>query len=51
MMKSQWVVGKVAHLIATRTRTEILVGEIEFLDTKRAGLFLLIVDELILLYA
>ena len=41
-----------ANLIATRTRLETLVGEVELLDAERAGLFLVIVEyERVLLYA
>jgi hypothetical protein len=40
------------NLVATRTRLEALVGEVELLDAKRARLFLVIVEyERVLLYA
>ena len=37
------------YLISAGTRAEVLVRQIELLDTQRAGLLLIIVDELILL--
>lgn len=40
--------GVERYLIAAGTRAEALVAEIEFFDTERAGLLLVIVDELIL---
>lgn len=40
-----------AHLVAARAWSEIPVGQVEFLDAERATLLLVIVDELILLYA
>lgn len=39
----------ITHLVATDAWTEALVGKVEFLDTKRAGLLLIVVDELVLL--
>ena len=40
-----------AHLIAAGARTEVPVGQVELLDAERAALLLVIVDELVLLYA
>ena len=40
-----------AYLVAAGTRAEVLVRQVEFLDAERAALVLLVVDELVLLYA
>jgi len=38
-------------LVAAGTRAKVSIGEIKLLDAERADFFLVIVDELILLYA
>lgn len=41
----------VAYLIAARAGAEVLVCQVELFDAERAGLVLVIVDELVVLYA
>jgi hypothetical protein len=43
--------ARAAYLVAARAGSEVLVGQVELLDTERAALILVIVDELVLLYA
>ena len=40
-----------AHLVAAGARAEVPVGQVELLDAEGAALFLVIVDELVLLQA